>query len=97
MAPIGTPVYASKSGMAFRGMVPTGYGKYIMIYHPDGSQTFYGHLSEWTVVSTQRVAQGEIVGFTGNTGNAKNRAIQPHLHFEIRKGGEPVDPQDIIR
>jgi len=97
LAPAGTPVCASKSGIAFRGMVPTGYGKYVMIYHPDGSQTFYGHLSDWAVVSTQRVAQGEIVGFTGSTGNAKNRAIQPHLHFEIRKGGEPVDPRSIIK
>ena len=97
LAPIGTPVYASKSGIAFRGEVPTGYGKYIMIYHPDGFQTYYGHLSNWAVESTQYVQQGELIGYTGNTGNASSKSIQPHLHFEIRKDGEPQNPRILMR
>jgi len=97
LAPVGTPVYASKSGIAFRGDVPTGYGRYVMIYHPDGTQTFYGHLSDWNVTSTKRVRQGEIIGFVGKTGNASYKSIQPHLHFEIRKDGEAQDPRNLMR
>lgn len=97
LARVGTPVYASKSGIAFRGNVPTGYGRYVMIYHPDGLQTMYGHLTNWTVNTGQKVRRGELVGFVGKTGNAANKNIQPHLHFEIRKDGEPMDPQPLMR
>ena len=96
-APIGTPVYASKSGIAFAGNVPTGYGKYVMIYHPDGCQTIYGHLSNWNVVSTKKVRQGESIGFVGKTGNAAHKSIKAHLHFEIRKLGEPQDPLRLMK
>ena len=96
-APIGAEVYAARSGIAFRGNVPTGYGKYIMIYHPDGYQTMYAHLSNWAVSSTQEVHRGDLIGFVGKTGNAANSSIQPHLHFEIRLNGEPVDPRNITR
>jgi len=96
-ADIGTPVYASKSGIAFRGNVPTGYGRYILIYHPDGTQTVYGHLSNWAVNTGRKVRRGELVGFAGKTGNAANRNMRPHLHFEIRTDGDPVDPIGAIR
>ena len=97
LAPIGTPVYAAKSGIAFRGEVPTGYGKYIMIYHPDGYQTYYGHLSEWEARSTAHVRRGEIIGYVGKTGNAASKSMEPHLHFEIRKDGEPQDPRKLMK
>lgn len=97
LAPIGTPVYAAKSGIAFRGEVPTGYGKYIMIYHPDGYQTYYGHLSEWVALSTKRVHRGELIGYVGKTGNAAAKSMQPHLHFEIRLNGEPQDPRKLMK
>jgi len=96
-APVGTPVYASKSGIAFQGNVPTGYGRYVMIYHPDGTQSIYGHLSNWADHSTRKVRKGDLIGFVGKTGNASGRYIQPHLHFEIRRGGEPQDPGDVMR
>lgn len=96
-APIGTPVYASKSGIVFCGNIPAGYGKYAMIYHPDGFQTIYGHLSNWAAYSTQKVHRGELIGFVGNTGNAQGKHIQPHLHFEIRNAGEPQDPGSLMR
>jgi len=92
-----TPVFASKSGIAFRGNVPMGYGKYVMIYHPDGYQTLYGHLSNWAIVSGEKVARGKLIGFVGKTGNAANKNIKPHLHFEIRKHDEPQDPEPIMR
>lgn len=96
-APLNTPVYAAKSGIAFRGNVPTGYGKYVMIYHPDGSQTMYSHLADWRITSTQKVRRGDCIGLVGNTGNAANRNIQPHVHFEIREKGEPVDPRPLLK
>jgi len=97
VAPVGTPVYAAKSGIAFCGNVPMGYGKYVMIYHPDGYQSFYGHLSAWCVQSTKKVRRGDLIGFVGKTGNADNKSIEPHLHFEIRKDGEVQDPRNIMR
>jgi murein DD-endopeptidase MepM/ murein hydrolase activator NlpD len=97
LAPVGTPVYAAKSGIAFRGEVPTGYGKYIMIYHPDGYQTYYGHLSEWVASSTKHVRRGELIGYVGKTGNAASKSMQPHLHFEIRVNGEPQNPRRLMR
>lgn len=97
LAGIGTPVYAAKSGTAFCGNVPTGYGKYVMIYHPDGLQTMYGHLSEQRVYSGKKVGRGELIGLVGKTGNAGNEYMKPHLHFEIRARGAPVDPRKLMR
>ena len=97
LAPLNTPVYAAKSGISFRGEVPTGYGKYIMIYHPDGYQTYYGHLSDWVAGSTEYVKQGALIGYVGKTGNAAGNSIKTHLHFEIRKDGEPQDPRRLMR
>ncbi|MBI4974551.1 MAG: M23 family metallopeptidase [Candidatus Omnitrophica bacterium] len=97
LAEIGTPVYAAKSGIAFPGNVPTGYGKYVMIYHPDGFQTIYGHLLNYIVRPTQKVRQGERIGYVGKTGNAVYRSVQPHLHFEIKDKGDPRDPKPLMR
>lgn len=97
LAPIGTPVYAAKSGIAFCGNVPTGYGKYVMILHPDGLQTMYGHLSEQSVYSGKKVRRGELIGRVGKTGNAGNAYMKPHLHFEIRSRGGFLDPEKLMR
>lgn len=97
IAPIGTKVYAAKSGLAFTGNVPTGYGKYVMIYHPDGSQTIYGHLSNFAIPPIKNVRRSELIGYSGNTGNAKSHLIQPHIHFEIRKRGGFLDPRSNIQ
>jgi murein DD-endopeptidase MepM/ murein hydrolase activator NlpD len=96
-APLITPVRASKSGLAFCLNVPTGYGKYILIHHPDGYQTLYAHLSEWNIISAHQVKRGDIIGFVGKSGNANRKNIEPHLHFEIRKNNEPQDPQKLMR
>jgi len=96
-APAGTPVMASKSGLAFCLNVPTGYGKYILIYHPDGMMTLYGHLSQWMTESAKEVKQGAVIGLVGRTGNANSKYIEPHLHFEIRKDNAPQDPWKLMR
>jgi len=97
LAPLNTPVYAAKSGLAFRGYVPTGYGKYVMIYHPDGYQTFYAHLSEWACPPVKEIKRGELIGYVGKTGNASSKRVLPHLHFEIRKDGAPRDPGKLMK
>ena len=96
-APVGTPVRASKSGLAFCLNVPTGYGKYVLIYHPDGMLTLYGHLSEWAIESGTLVRQGQTVGMVGKTGNASSKLMEPHLHFEIRKNNVPLDPRNLMK
>jgi murein DD-endopeptidase MepM/ murein hydrolase activator NlpD len=96
-APIGTPVMASKSGLAFCLNVPTGYGKYVLIYHPDGMLTLYSHLYDWNIQSAKKVKRGDVIGFVGKTGNAKSKLMEPHLHFEIRKDNIPQDPKNLMR
>ena len=93
-APVGTPVAAAKSGVVRYGMKHNGMGKYLEVHHPDGCVTLYGHLSQILVGNGQFVALGQRIGLVGKTGNARPRAIQPHLHFELRLRGVPVDPLD---
>jgi murein DD-endopeptidase MepM/ murein hydrolase activator NlpD len=80
---IGTPVVASASGVvsvARSSGWNYGYGQYIVISHPNGTQTVYAHLSVISVSVGQTVSQGERIGSVGNTGNSTG----PHLHFGIR-------------
>lgn len=91
-APLFTRVRASKSGTAKVGFVKNGMGKYVIIRHPDGCATVYGHLSRVRIKNNQKVRQSAIIGYVGKTGNAKYKNIDPHLHFEIRKKGRCVDP-----
>ena len=92
-AEIKTPVYASKSGSARALHIPGGYGNLVIIAHPGGWQTRYGHLYDESVIKKPRwVRQGEVIGFVGKTGNANSKGIIPHVHFEIRYKGEPIDP-----
>ena len=64
------------------------YGNFIMIKHNDGYITLYAHLNKVTVNLNQFVEQGEFIGLLGSTG----RTTGPHLHFEVRRYGKPVDP-----
>ena len=87
--PIGSPVYAADDGVvALVGSSTSGYGKYVVIAHSGGFDTLYGHLSATLVKAGQVVTQGTPVGLEGSTGNSTG----PHLHFELRIGGRPVDP-----
>jgi murein DD-endopeptidase MepM/ murein hydrolase activator NlpD len=64
------------------------YGHYILIDHGDGLESMYGHASRLFVRAGDRVERNEVIALSGSTG----RSTAPHLHFEVRKDGEPVDP-----
>lgn len=87
-APAGTPVVAAAAGVVRRVAWIGGYGYTVEIGHGGGVTTFYGHLSRALVHPDQEVEKGEPVGSVGTTG----RVTGPHLHFELRLDGEPVDP-----
>ncbi|MBN1353187.1 MAG: M23 family metallopeptidase [Candidatus Omnitrophica bacterium] len=87
-----TPVCASKSGWGETFFYPTGYGHLVIIKHPGGWQTRYGHLHECAIKKPQWVWRGSLIGYVGKSGNASTSGIMPHLHFEIRYKNKPLDP-----
>ena len=92
-APKGTPIYAAASGtIAYSGSA-SGYGLVIYLDSGGGIQSRYGHCSKLLVKKGQKVNKGQIIGLVGNTG----RSTGPHLHFEIRKNGTPVDPTKYVK
>ncbi len=87
-APMGTTVTAAAAGTVIMAQWYGGYGNYILIDHGGGYSTGYGHLSAIYVSDGQSVARGQAIGAVGSTGQSTG----PHLHFEIRIAGKPVDP-----
>jgi murein DD-endopeptidase MepM/ murein hydrolase activator NlpD len=86
--PVGTGVRAADSGtVAIAGWVG-GYGNYICIQHGGSLSTCYGHNTSLGVSVGQSVSQGQVIAASGNTGNSTG----PHVHFEVRVNGSPVDP-----
>lgn len=96
LADVGIPVYAAKSGKVVSATQNKGMGKYIIIQHRDNNITIYGHLSSIFVRKDDYLRQGQVIGSVGKTGNARAVDMLPHLHFEIRKNGVPLDPLDYI-
>jgi len=88
-ASTGTEVYATGDGKVVRAdSNSSGYGKHIRIDHGYGYVTLYAHLSKIQVKSGQEVKRGDIIGLVGNTG----KSMGPHLHYEVRKEGQPINP-----
>lgn len=77
--PTGTPVFATDSGVVIITEYDEAYGLNVHIYHKT-RVTIYGHLSKIIVVPGERVVEGQIIGYSGNTGDSSG----PHLHFEMR-------------
>jgi murein DD-endopeptidase MepM/ murein hydrolase activator NlpD len=86
--PFGTPIHAAASGTVVWCGWMSGYGNLVVIDHHNGLATAYGHQSSIAVGCNQSVSQGEVIGYVGNTGHSTG----PHLHFEVRVNGTPVDP-----
>ena len=88
-APQGTPVYATGGGKVVEVKTSlSGYGKQVIIDHGFGYRTRYAHLQEFNVENGQRVERGQNIGLVGNTGTS----TAPHLHYEIYREGERVNP-----
>jgi murein DD-endopeptidase MepM/ murein hydrolase activator NlpD len=88
-APRGTPVYASGDGVVTRAdNRASGFGKHIRIDHGYGYVTLYAHLSRYNVKRGHKVKRGDLIGFVGSTG----RSEAPHLHYEVRKDGQRINP-----
>ena len=90
--PIGQYIFASKSGRVIRASIDPGFGLYVELAHPDGLATYYAHLSHISTHEGDWVVQGQLIGLSGKTGNAKSRKISPHLHFEIRNKTKALNP-----
>ena len=88
----GDPIKASKSGVVeYSGWI-SGYGNTIILGHGNGVQTLYPHAQTLNVSVGEKVSQGDVIATVGSTGNSTG----PHLHFEIRINGQPVDPLQYI-
>jgi murein DD-endopeptidase MepM/ murein hydrolase activator NlpD len=90
--PVGTPVHAAAAGTVRIAGWVGGYGNYVCIDHGGGLSTCYGHNSRLGVSVGQRVAKGQVVAASGNTGHSTG----PHIHFETRVGGVPRDPMGYL-
>ncbi len=84
----GTPVHAADSGVVVEAGWISGYGYAVIIDHGNGLSTLYGHNESLNVSEGQSVSQGQVIAYAGSTGNSTG----PHVHFEVRSNGDPVDP-----
>ena len=87
-AAYGLPVHASGDGLVLQAGEQGGLGKAVFIAHGYGLTTRYGHMSAINVRPGQRIKRGDVIGKVGNTG----RSTGPHLHYEVRMDGEPLNP-----
>ena len=89
-AATGTPVLAAADGTVIGAGFTAGYGNYVMLEHEDGYSTLYAHMEDILTEEGKTVQKGDEIGTVGSTGNSTG----PHLHFELRIDGEPVDPSE---
>ena len=97
-ASVGTPVRAAAGGYVAWNKKVSMYGNYIMIIHPGGIATVYAHLSKFAVGADTYVERGQIIGYSGGMPGQDGAGLStgPHLHFEVRQGGIPVNPENFL-
>jgi murein DD-endopeptidase MepM/ murein hydrolase activator NlpD len=87
--PQGTPIYATADGrVTTSGNLGNGFGNHVVINHGYGYETLYGHMVRVKARNGQVVKRGEVIGWVGSSG----KSTGPHLHYEVHKGGRPLDP-----
>lgn len=91
--PVGSVVRASGGGVVLQTGAQAEYGNFVLLEHPQGYQSMYGHLSRILAIQGTRVAAGDVIALSGNTG----RSSAPHLHFEIRLNGVSIDPGTLVK
>jgi len=89
--PNGSPIVAVRSGQVEFAGWNGGYGRMVLIKHTDGYTSIYGHMSRFIVSSGQSVRAGQTIGYVGSTGYSTG----PHLHFELRRYGQLLDPMQV--
>ena len=89
-APAGTPVKTAGEGTVLFAGEQKGYGLIVIIEHPKGMVTLYAHNRDLRVKGGQKVREGQVISTVGDSGATSG----PHLHFEVRQDGNPVDPLD---
>lgn len=87
-AAVGTPVHVTADGVVVSAGWSGSYGKLVVVDHGNGIETYYAHLSQVLVVPGEEVDRGQVVALSGRTG----RATGPHMHYEVRLHGTPVNP-----
>lgn len=93
-APLGSSILACKSGVVRKVERSNSvYGNFVVIDHFGGYESLYAHMSDVLVVEGQRISSGQKIGYVGLTGMTTG----PHLHFELKQNGKPIDPQSKIR
>ncbi|MGH7701435.1 MAG: M23 family metallopeptidase [Gemmatimonadales bacterium] len=91
--PVGTPVRAAGGGRVREAGTDADYGLFVLLRHPDGYETMYGHASRLLVREGDDVQAGQVIALSGSSG----RSTAPHLHFEVRRGGRSVDPRALVK
>jgi lipoprotein NlpD len=87
-APLGSPIKTAAAGTVLYAGEQAGYGKVVIIDHAGGLVTIYAHNRDLRVSAGKKLKEGEVIATVGESG----RTSGPHLHFEVRKAGRPVDP-----
>lgn len=93
-APFGSPIVAAAAGVVeeANGDNSHGYGNHVLISHGFGYETLYAHMSRIVAKTGENVTQGQLIGYVGQSGYANG----PHLHFEVRRNGEKIDPEPLL-
>jgi len=95
---VGTPVRAAAGGYVAWTRTGKQYGNYVMIVHPGGLATVYGHFSRFAVKGDTYVERGDIIGYSGGMPGMQGAGLStgPHLHFEVRQNGIPINPENFL-
>jgi len=91
--PVGSPVRAAGGGAVEQAGTDSAYGQYVLLRHPSGYESMYGHASRLMVQPGDSVQAGQVIALSGSSG----RSTAPHLHFEIRLDGKTLDPLTMVK